>query len=241
VGRTSDVVIGVAIQAVPKRQEMALTLAERMGAPVIWDHHGEGVWPTVKRAWRKAASLGDIALVLEDDGWPCVGFEEAVPEILGLLGPRRLIVFRSFRKCQEQAREKGKAWAVTPDGAAGGATMIPSYLVEPFIGWADRYIPQHQTRMGDEKLALFAFRHGLTFWHTCPSIISHESGPSTIGGWGGRHPVWEVDDCTDVDWKAGLDDPVAGSYGSWLVTAAKWLPTESGLWARLQEINGRKR
>src|SRR5438270_2014688 len=103
-----------------------------------------------------------------------------------------------------EARDKGFAWIKTPDGAAGGATLMPIDLAWDFLLWEGREIDPAYPH-DDVRIKLYAWKEKLDIWITAPSLCQHEGveslmgHPKSIGG-KPRRSAWVADSTQRIEW-----------------------------------------
>src|SRR5438445_11959069 len=106
---------------------------------------------------------------MADDQIPCPGF---LSYLYGAVDYERdaIIAYWTMRNTPlREARDKDFSWIKTPDGAAGGATVMPIDLMWDFLLWEGREIDPAYPH-DDVRIKLYAWKEKLDIWITAPSL-----------------------------------------------------------------------
>jgi hypothetical protein len=212
--------VAVAITHVPsdERRRGIVAMQRRVwpGARVVPDVDRRGCWPTVRRAWKLIDELGGEAthgLVLADDMLPSRDAAGHVEEIARLAGERPVTMFTMDREMVFSARENGRHWCTTFDGAWGGSMLIPRAWIREWLEWdALVFVPEYQH--DDARLASYVYTHDRgPWWHAVPPLFQHACAMSSVMGQNNSRRVSSVwsPEVGEVDWR--MDDPWPGTTG----------------------------
>lgn len=211
------------IQAHPSRTEMAVSLADDIGASITWDPDPDG-FPSAWRTYRHALESRPTGItnlgIIQDDATPCRGFTKAVSRAVRAR-PDRLIALFVSGQARDHAAElwaagkRGDDWALLRSDRwfPAVATVWPVTLIEPFLAFVDEQNWPVQFRADDEIIGRFLRHARIDALATVPSLVQHDDMvPSLLGKRAryGDDPGRMVscgvpDDCDPalIDWKQG--------------------------------------
>lgn len=200
--------------------------SEAVFVEVVKDVAREGLWPTARRAWRRAGARGATHhLVLQDDVTLCRDF---VPGVLDALAVKPDVPVSPYcpRKVVLEARAAGSSWAWAPDGVWGQALVMPLALLDDFWAWDAKNVkPEAPT--DDGRFTCWARTTGIGAYIMVPSLLEHElPHASTIGiALADRRAAWFLGEnvsARGVDWTAGAASPVKGTANRSVADWAAW-------------------
>lgn len=177
----------IVVAAHPKRADMALALAERVGAAVVWDQ-GFGPHDTMARSWRLAASKGAWATVLEDDAVPLPDLAQHLDEMLAN-APARAAVFGLYlgtnyppdwqdlvRAALSEADRQGAAFIEGPAMLHGVGITMPKALALSFA----QAMPRYSLTATDRAVGRHALLNGHRIFYPSWSLVDHADLPSLV-------------------------------------------------------------
>jgi hypothetical protein len=142
-------------------------------------------------SWRRAAMMlapgATHHLVLADDMLPCIGFIDHALTALAAK-PDVPVCFFSMRKSQDEARAKGASWIISPEGAWGGAFLMPAEMTRDYLKW-ERVSIRDEYRTADRPVALYLMDNGIKVWQTYPSLLQHIGAPTSLVGHANKNRV----------------------------------------------------
>lgn len=189
----------------------------------VWDQEGPPsgnaarVWRNARAGWLEHDPAATHHLLIQDDALVCedllAGLEAALafaPQdaiVSPYLGMGRHVPMR-WEHAANAATAAGARWIRTGKLMWGVAIVMPTFLIEPMIAYADRCSP---TVSDDMRVAGFAERFDREVWYTWPSLVNHHRIPSLT-----KHRAsdrvarrWLPGSALALDWSgAVVTDPV---------------------------------
>lgn len=232
-----DVQVAYAVTHVPgidlRERVVARQRALLPDIEVIRDPDRQGVWPTTVRAYERLevfARPGTThVVVLQDDMAPCGEFRRLVEEAVDA-APEVPVSLFSLRRVIRDAREAGRSWALSKDGA-GPCTVLPAGWVRPFLDWARGSVRADYKHDDRRLMAWLIWTGRIPVWHTVPSLVEHVAPSESLLGNSNRTRLAAYFDphVEQVDWSL---DPFRGpmSVGSWLRQVEDNLTEEGRRW-----------
>lgn len=202
-----DVDISVAVAHAPWSTERRANISTYgFSFELIEDTHGEGCWPTVRRAWEAAS--GTHHLVMTDDLTLPTGFVDALQQCVSLF-PDSPITLMSVTNGARVAWLSGYRWALSW-GVLGAATVLPRHMAEGFLDWErDNIVPE--CPHDDVRITAYLTVQGLGVLTPLPCLVEHGSFGSILPGYeGAEHGRASafVRDVRGIDWSERADVPV---------------------------------
>lgn len=175
---------------------------------VVEDSHGEGCWPTYRRALQ-AASDGSHHLVLQDDIELCRDFIASVKEVIRAR-PGNLIALYTNARAVFRARARGESW-VEKRGVCGQAVIWPKDWIGEFLEWQDAHI-DHDFPWDDVRVSMWLSKVSKNAFATVPSLAQHLGCGNSTLGLNGRSKVasWYIGGAKSalgIDWTQGRRSP----------------------------------
>jgi hypothetical protein len=193
------------------------------------DTEKRGVWPTVRRAWKRGIySDSTHHVVLQDDALASKNFLETA-RTLCALKPDDLICYFSIRKAATDCQAAGKHWFTTNEGAFGISLCFPKPFLRGLLEWEKKNVdpacPHDDTRVAN--YLRWGPGKGKKVWHPCPSLIEHAAPADSVLGHNNSNRVAKVwvgtRDPLTIDWAKDAEDPHVGGGSS--MGDKKWLKT----------------
>ena len=219
--------IVVAIQAHPRRAELAEALLDRLDgrASIVWDPDPDGPaspWRTYRRCIETAPEDASHLCIIQEDVVLCKGFRTAV-EAAVTIRPTQLLILcvtsqgGQHRVAVQRACQQGDSWAELPLGhwISAICNCWPIELAHSFVSWVDAQNFPSQFGSDDEIIGRWARANGIRPLASVPSLAQHpDLVPSVIsrrrrnGSNRARQAAIFVDeDCTmaasEIDWSIG--------------------------------------
>ncbi len=207
--------------SVPGREAMrehVLTGVEYHAALVL-DERREGEWPTYRRCLEATPSDATHHLILQDDLDLCANFP-AVARAAVKANPEVPISFFGTRRYILEARQRGVSWVRCKSPLMSQAYCWPVGMIPDMLDWIAAHVYGLSLNLDDSFMAAYLLSKGLFMWYTAPSLVEHVGyDKSTIGirgviGGIPRTAKWFEPEPGDIDWTAGLTNPVIDSSGS---------------------------
>lgn len=184
--------ISYAVQAHPRRSEMATRLAGEMGGEVVLDPDPTGypsAWRTYRACLESTPAWATHRVVVQDDAELCDRFADAVP--LAVAGrPDSLVALFVPGPPTDHARAVMKAchygipWAMLGNDTWCPAVALawPAAMLEPFLRWVDRQRYPVTVRADDEIIGRYLRAVRQRAWATVPSLVEHPDMVDSIAG-----------------------------------------------------------
>ena len=186
--------VSFAIQAHPRRRELAEALAERIGGEVeiVWDPEPEGVpspWRTFRHLIETKPASATHRVQIQDDAVVCDGFRDAVLAAVAAQPARLLCLFVGgapypHARAVMEACRRDHAWAQLDYAywCPVIGTVWPAALARELGPYVDAQEWPRTFRSDDEIVGRFIRGIGHRPLATVPSLVEHEDVHESLIG-----------------------------------------------------------